>query len=52
MPCDIGGDLEHDPEKWGTGFRKDLLKRKIERMEDSKKSHPAIASANAGPLPV
>jgi hypothetical protein len=34
--------LEHDPEKWAPVFRKDHAQRKkIERDDDSKKSHPA-----------
>jgi hypothetical protein len=34
--------LEHDPEKWAPVFRKDHAQtKKIERDDDSKKSHPA-----------
>src|SRR5262249_45745530 len=35
--------LEQDPEKWGTGFRKrSCSSKKLERDDDSKKSHPAL----------
>src|SRR6266851_3915975 len=43
---DSAGRLEHDPEKWGTGFRKrSCSNKKIERDDDSKKSHPALGFA-------
>src|SRR5712675_2836641 len=38
--------LEHDPEKGVPVFRKDHAQKKIERDDDSKKSHPALV-----PLP-
>src|SRR6266849_9472918 len=35
--------LEHDPEKWVPIFRKDHAQtKKIERDDDSRKSHPAL----------
>jgi hypothetical protein len=35
--------LEHDPEKWVPVFRKDHAQtKKIERDDDSKKSHPVL----------
>src|SRR5258708_22410278 len=35
--------LEHDPEKWGTGFpKRSCSNKKIERDDDSKKSHHAL----------
>ncbi len=35
--------LEHDPEKVGTGFpKRSCSNKKIERDDDSKKSHPAL----------
>jgi hypothetical protein len=38
------GILEHDPEKVGTGFpKRSCSNKKIERDDDSKKSHPARA---------
>jgi hypothetical protein len=48
--------LEHDPEKHalgldprvGTGFpKRSCSNKKIERDDDSKKSHPALAGADA-----
>src|SRR5260370_36289755 len=37
--------LEHDPEKWGTGFpKRSCSNKKIERDDDSKKSHPALGT--------
>src|SRR5437588_11208493 len=39
------GKLKHDPEKWVPVFRKRSCSDKsIERDDDSKKSHPALAS--------
>src|SRR5271156_2849445 len=36
--------LEHDPEKWAPVFRKrSCSNKKIERDDDSKKSHPALS---------
>jgi hypothetical protein len=41
--------LEHDPEKWKPVFRKDHARnKKIERDDDSKKSHPALGGRPAG----
>jgi hypothetical protein len=41
--------LELDPEKWVPVFRKDhALTKKIERDDDSKKSHPALGFAPFG----
>ena len=41
--------LEHDPEKWVPVFRKDHAQiKEIERDDDSKKRHPALAPACAG----
>src|SRR6202158_4835896 len=37
--------LEHDPEKWTPVFReRSCSNKQIERDDDSKKSHPALAS--------
>jgi hypothetical protein len=37
---------EHDPEKWIAGFRKrSCSTTKLERDDDSKKSHHALAAA-------
>jgi hypothetical protein len=49
--------LEHDPEKWVPVFprdkreafaRRSCSNKKIEWDDDSKKSHPALASASSG----
>jgi hypothetical protein len=38
---------EHDPEKWVPVFRKrSCSNKKIERDDDSQKSHPALERAN------
>jgi hypothetical protein len=37
--------IEHDPEKWLPVFRKDHAQQKDRADDDSKKSHPALASA-------
>jgi hypothetical protein len=52
VPGDMGGPdkarrslsqrLEHDPEKWEPVFGKDHAPQ-LERDDDSKKSHPALA---------
>jgi hypothetical protein len=46
----LRGDLlEHDPEKWLPVFRKrSCSNKKIERDDDSKKSHPALGFRDAG----
>src|SRR5882757_9508613 len=50
--CSCGRALEHDPEKWIPVFprdkreafaRRSCSNKKIERDDDSKKSHPALA---------
>ena len=54
-----GKRLEHDPEKWVPVFpldkreafaRRSCSNKKIERDDDSKKSHPALADTLAGTL--
>jgi hypothetical protein len=45
QPLPVEGGLEHDPEKWEPVFRKDHAQnKKIERDDDSKKSHPVLVS--------
>src|SRR5260370_42019357 len=44
----LGQGLKHDPEKWVPVFRKrSCSNKKIERDDDSKKSHPALAARSA-----
>src|SRR5436853_2007713 len=43
--------LEHDPEKVGTGFpKRSCSNKKIERDDDSKKSHHALSGTVGCPL--
>jgi hypothetical protein len=41
--------LKHDPEKWVPVSRKDHAQKKIERDDDSKKRHPALARGATDP---
>ena len=44
--------LEHDPEKWEPVFgKRSCSNKEVERDDDSKKNHPALAEAMAANAP-